>query len=175
MVNVGPFLLLSHCAFAHPLQEAVDNDDGSGFYHTEHNVLVYGRYGQKADMAGHDNWHVGNLYAYVYPLCYADLGGGEVNNASHRDHHENNTCIQGQDSQTYASIRCEYMPDNRTVRSRTGQCFVAKTKMSSIVTSINYVAGRQYSTILCRKYNLQSIGKDESVWDVPRAVATSRK
>eukprot|EP01047_Picozoa_sp_COSAG01_P038117 COSAG01_NODE_3073_length_6635_cov_9.100061_5_plen_191_part_00 len=95
-------------------QEAVDNDDGSGFYHTTHNVLVYGRYGQKADMAGHDNWHVGNLYAYVYPLCYVDLGGGEVTNTSHRDHHVNNTCIQAQDATSYVSIRCEYMPDNRT-------------------------------------------------------------
>ena len=36
-----------------------DNDDGSGYFHTKENVLVYGRYGQKADMAGHDNWHVG--------------------------------------------------------------------------------------------------------------------
>ena len=26
-------------------QEAVDNDDGSGFYHTHHNFLVYGHYG----------------------------------------------------------------------------------------------------------------------------------
>ena len=95
-------------------QEAVDNDDGSGFFHTLSNVLVYGRYGQKADMAGHDNYHVGNLYAYVFPLCYCDLGGGEVNNASHRDFHQNNTCIQGQDGAEYASIRCEYMPDNRT-------------------------------------------------------------
>eukprot|EP01043_Picozoa_sp_COSAG02_P055181 COSAG02_NODE_6361_length_3624_cov_1.946099_3_plen_158_part_00 len=43
----------------------LSNDDGSGFFHTYNNVLVYGHYGQKADMAGHDNWHVGNLYAYV--------------------------------------------------------------------------------------------------------------
>ena len=50
-------------------QEAVDNDDGSGFFHTYSNVLVYGHYGQKADMAGHDNWHVGNLYACVDAAC----------------------------------------------------------------------------------------------------------
>ena len=109
-----------------------DNDDGSGYFHTKENVLVYGRYGQKADMAGHDNWHVGvslcglailllpafaaltpggicgqNLYAYVDPLCYCDLGGGEVTNASHRDHHENNTCIQASNQSMYASIRCD--------------------------------------------------------------------
>lgn len=100
-------------------------------------------------MAGHDNWHVGNLYAYVPPrnpsnwhtdttlrqdklsqalrshlmcfrgrytdLCYCDLGGGEVTNASHRDHHENNTCIQASDVGTYASIRCEFQADNHTL------------------------------------------------------------
>lgn len=88
-------------------QEAVDNDDGSGFFHTYSNVLVYGHYGQKADMAGHDNHHVGNLYAYVFPECYCDLGGGEVRNSSHRDIHTNNTCIQGQDIGSYASIRCD--------------------------------------------------------------------
>ena len=47
-----------------------------------------------------------NLYAYVDPLCYCDLGGGEVTNASHRDHHENNTCIQASNQSQYASIRC---------------------------------------------------------------------
>ena len=88
-------------------QEAIDNDDGSGFYHTRRNVIIYGRYGQKADMAGHDNYHVDNLYAYVYPVCYVDLGGGEVANISHRDHHQNNTCIQGMDSSTYAGIDCK--------------------------------------------------------------------
>jgi hypothetical protein len=49
-------------------QEAVDNDDGSGYYHTHHNVLVYGDYGQKADMADHDNWHHNNVYACVAAL-----------------------------------------------------------------------------------------------------------
>ena len=36
---------------------------GSGFYRTHNNVLVYGAYGQKADMADHDNHHSSNLYA----------------------------------------------------------------------------------------------------------------
>jgi hypothetical protein len=87
-------------------QEAVDNDDGSGFYRTTSNVLVYGNYGQKADMAGHDNHHVENLYAYVFPVCYVDLGGGEASGA-HINSHHNNTCIQRQDSSSYVGINCK--------------------------------------------------------------------
>merc|ERR1712003_84412 len=46
-------------------QEGVDNDDGSQYYHTHHNFLVYGRQGLKADFGGHDNHHSDNIYAYV--------------------------------------------------------------------------------------------------------------
>ena len=54
-------------------QEAVDNDDGSGFFHTYSNVLVYGHYGQKADMAGHDNYHVGNLCERSHSACMSGV------------------------------------------------------------------------------------------------------
>lgn len=47
------------------MQEAVDNDDGSGYYHTTGNFLVYGKNGMKNDFGGHDNHHDNNLYAYV--------------------------------------------------------------------------------------------------------------
>ena len=57
-----------------------DNDDGSGYFHTKENVLVYGRYGQKADMAGHDNWHVGvsfcGLASLLLPAFAALTPGG---------------------------------------------------------------------------------------------------
>merc|ERR1712032_546217 len=46
-------------------QEGVDNDDGSQYYHTHHNFLVYGRQGLKADFGGHDNHHFNNIYAGV--------------------------------------------------------------------------------------------------------------
>merc|ERR1712137_1110440 len=46
-------------------QEGVDNDDGSQYYHTHDNFLVYGGQGQKADFGGHDNHHYDNIYAYV--------------------------------------------------------------------------------------------------------------
>eukprot|EP00038_Savillea_parva_P030806 m.80385 g.80385 ORF g.80385 m.80385 type:complete len:429 (-) comp9351_c1_seq2:175-1461(-) len=86
-------------------QEAVDNDDGSGYFNTTNNVLLFGHYGMKVDMAGHDNFHTNNLYAYLFPVCFVDLGGGEAVPA-HRDLFANNTCIQGQDSATYAGINC---------------------------------------------------------------------
>ena len=44
-------------------QSPLNNDayllkNGRHLFCNRGNVLVYGRYGQKADMAGHDNWHV---------------------------------------------------------------------------------------------------------------------
>lgn len=46
-------------------QENVDNDDGSCFYHTHDNFLVYGGNGMKNDFGGHDNHHYDNVYAYA--------------------------------------------------------------------------------------------------------------
>jgi len=46
-------------------QEDVDNDDGSGYFKTHDNFLVYGGQGMKNDFGGHDNWHFGNIYAFA--------------------------------------------------------------------------------------------------------------
>jgi len=46
-------------------QEDVDNDDGSAYYKTHHNFLVYGGRGMKNDYGGHDNHHYANVYAYI--------------------------------------------------------------------------------------------------------------
>ena len=46
-------------------QENVDNDDGSAYYHTHDNFLVYGGNGMKNDFGGHDNHHYRNVYAYA--------------------------------------------------------------------------------------------------------------
>lgn len=46
-------------------QEDVDNDDGSCYYHTHDNFLVYGGQGMKNDFGGHDNHHYNNVDAYV--------------------------------------------------------------------------------------------------------------
>lgn len=46
-------------------QEDVDNDDGSAYYYTHDNFLVYGNNGEKSDFGGHDNYQYNNVYAYV--------------------------------------------------------------------------------------------------------------
>merc|ERR1712196_63035 len=46
-------------------QENVDNDDGSAYYNTHNNFMVYGGNGMKNDFGGHDNYHHDNIYAYV--------------------------------------------------------------------------------------------------------------
>ena len=69
-------------------QENVDNDDGSCFYHTHDNFLVYGGQGMKNDFGGHDNHHYGNIYAY------AGRALGVTNTlAGHVDLFQNNTAI----------------------------------------------------------------------------------
>ena len=64
-------------------QEAIDNDDGSARYLTEHNVLAFAQYGMKSDFGGWQNHHHANIYPYVCS-CY-----GEGAN----DTYTNNTCI----------------------------------------------------------------------------------
>ena len=49
----------------HNNQENVDNDDGSGYYSTHDNFLVYGKTGLKCDFGGHDNHHFDNIYTFV--------------------------------------------------------------------------------------------------------------
>ena len=46
-------------------QEDVDNDDGSCYYKTHDNFLVYGGQAMKNDFGGHDNHHFNNVDAYV--------------------------------------------------------------------------------------------------------------
>merc|ERR1712076_312276 len=41
-------------------QEGVDNDDGSAYYHTHHNFMVYGHQGMKNDFGGHEDYFYGN-------------------------------------------------------------------------------------------------------------------
>jgi len=64
-------------------QEAIDTDDGSSYYHTHDNFMVYAADGLKSDFGGQWNWHYNNVYAYV-GRCF---GGG--NNLGFF----NNTCV----------------------------------------------------------------------------------
>jgi len=62
-------------------QEDVDNDDGSAYYDTHHNVLVYGSTGLKSDYGGHDNRHHENVYVYVdvaVATWKAEMQGGHA-------------------------------------------------------------------------------------------------
>ena len=63
-------------------QEAIDNDDGSAYYHTYRNFMVYAAAGLKSDFGGQWNHHYENVYAYV-GSCF-----GQGNNLAF----QNNTC-----------------------------------------------------------------------------------
>ena len=63
-------------------------DDGSAYYHTHDNFLVYGAQGMKNDFGGHDNHHYNNVYAYVgqgLGVCSQQAG--------HEDYYYNNTAV----------------------------------------------------------------------------------
>eukprot|EP00040_Diaphanoeca_grandis_P029129 m.169705 g.169705 ORF g.169705 m.169705 type:complete len:918 (-) comp31584_c0_seq1:57-2810(-) len=80
-------------------QEAVDNDDGSAYYETHHNVFAFASGGLKNDFGGHDNHHHNNIY-YNSGGCMgvcAQLPG-------HEDAFYNNTCIINKASPQYAGF-----------------------------------------------------------------------
>eukprot|EP01060_Flectonema_neradi_P039947 TRINITY_DN896_c1_g1_i2.p1 TRINITY_DN896_c1_g1~~TRINITY_DN896_c1_g1_i2.p1 ORF type:complete len:953 (+),score=255.36 TRINITY_DN896_c1_g1_i2:56-2914(+) len=52
-------------------QEAIDNDDGSSYYLTHNNYMVYASTGLKSDFGGQWNHHFDNVYAYV-ANCFGD-------------------------------------------------------------------------------------------------------
>lgn len=61
---------------------AVDTDDGSSFYNTSGNFVVYGQQSCKADFNAHDIHTVGNYFAYVDSSWSGwATGGGFVNNS----------------------------------------------------------------------------------------------
>lgn len=64
-------------------QEAIDTDDGSSYYHTHANFMIYAAAGLKSDFGGQWNHHYDNVYAYV-GSCF-----GEGNNLAF----QNNTCV----------------------------------------------------------------------------------
>merc|ERR1712228_681277 len=69
-------------------QEGIDNDDGSAYYKTHDNFLVYSGNGMKNDFGGHDNHHFNNIYGYC-GKCFGIVGQVE----GHQDAFYNNTCI----------------------------------------------------------------------------------
>eukprot|EP00475_Leptophrys_vorax_P015852 TRINITY_DN2221_c0_g2_i1.p1 TRINITY_DN2221_c0_g2~~TRINITY_DN2221_c0_g2_i1.p1 ORF type:complete len:787 (-),score=214.49 TRINITY_DN2221_c0_g2_i1:1749-4109(-) len=79
-------------------QDAIDNDDGSAYYHTHHNFFSYGDNGIKSDFDGHDNIHESNVYAYVGTCgnIWSQLPG-------HNDGFFNNYCVT---RGAYLSFNC---------------------------------------------------------------------
>ena len=53
-------------------QETVDNDDGSSYYDTHHNVLAFADNGLKSNFGGHNNVHRENLYLMVGSCFYGN-------------------------------------------------------------------------------------------------------
>ena len=83
--------------------QAIDNDDGSGYYHSHHNVLIYSPNGMKSDFSGHDNHHHDNLFAYLDGHCLGlvDPMPGHV------DYFYNNFCVMDQSATTnYGDFTC---------------------------------------------------------------------
>jgi len=73
-------------------QEGIDNDDGSSYFHSHHNFLIYGRQGLKNDFWGHDNYHSENIYAFVLQAVLI-LKDHDPMLEGHGDKFENNTLV----------------------------------------------------------------------------------
>jgi len=80
-------------------QEAVDNDDGSCWYETHHNVFPFANGGLKNDFGGHDNHHHNNFY-YNSGGCM----GVCAQKPGHEDAFYNNTCVLSKASAEYAGF-----------------------------------------------------------------------
>eukprot|EP01083_Nonionella_stella_P076021 206964_1 len=91
---------------------AIDNDDGSCYYHSYHNFLVYSPCGLKNNFGGHSNYHYDNIYAYI-SACFQtdqDMNSGQF--AGYNDLYQNNTCVlnEGQTG-TYGQWNCTHTTD----------------------------------------------------------------
>ena len=90
-------------------QESVDNDDGSGYYLTHDNFMVYGGTGLKSDFGGHDNHHYGNIYAFVG----CAIKDNTIQIDGHQDSFFDNTVIMtGED---VGILRCDPLEEGKTV------------------------------------------------------------
>jgi len=86
---------------------AVDNDDGSSFYHTHDNFFSYGGGGLKSDFQGHTNRWVNNIVAFVSQYCLHNGYGGPLGPVlpGHEQWLLNNTCVLNHDG-NYALPIC---------------------------------------------------------------------
>lgn len=71
-------------------QEAIDNDDGSAYYNTHHNLFYQGS-AMKSDFGGHSNHHHDNVYAWIGSV----MGLFFVSAGAYDDAFANNTVAIG--------------------------------------------------------------------------------
>jgi hypothetical protein len=87
--------------------QAVDNDDGSSYWKTTDNVLVYGASsGLKADFGGHDLIHMRNLYLFPGSCGVLALGLDSFSKAGHACVFAENACVLGPRSQYIGGFTC---------------------------------------------------------------------
>lgn len=94
----------------HANRGGVDNDDGSAYYNTHHNFMMYGDGGLKSDFAGHDNHHTFNIYAYTgmgISLCDQIAG--------HEDWYFGNKVVLSKAGASIGKYNCSKEPGNGRV------------------------------------------------------------
>lgn len=74
-------------------QNNIDNDDGSAYFHTHHNLLVYGDHGLKSDFQGHDNFQHHNIHAFLNAEAMTS-GDPKEKLAGHQDKFHHNFVLQ---------------------------------------------------------------------------------
>jgi len=82
-------------------QEGIDNDDGTAYYNSSLNFMMYSGNGMKSDFGGHDNIHNQNVYAYVgagFSICSQTKG--------HMDSFYSNQVVQDHDGQYGNGQQC---------------------------------------------------------------------
>ena len=95
---------------------AVDNDDGSSYYHSDSNFFVYGGGGMKNDFEGHDNWWSNNVIAFPQSALLHNGYGGEIGTPGkgYKDGHEDrfwgNIGVLSAKTTVYAKPVCKGTP-----------------------------------------------------------------
>jgi hypothetical protein len=96
-------------------QEGIDNDDGSAYYNSSRNFLVYSGNGMKSDFGGHDNVHHHNVYAYVgagFSICNQLKGHPDQFYANHLVQDRDGDYGGGQACKTTADEDATVVHDN---------------------------------------------------------------
>ena len=121
---------------------AIDNDDGSNWYHSFNNFLIYANNGLKSNAGGYNNIHNNNIYAYNEEYCW------NIHTAPNNDHlnyYYNNTCVIDVDldisnitynkTNVYNYIwneECNIIPSNLGIRAYNNSIYIKGATMDII-------------------------------------------